>query len=186
MRTKVHMVLTATVLMASLFVTSPAQAQDAQPCQPGIGTAYFGAHSAEYQAIVGALLPAFGQMSTELAAMVDQTSYEALLASANTLAASLATGRVVVTLPDGTVVIDTARDDNTADPRSNSYAHFQAKTINENHNSRLAILGAQQFACGIAVESKLSSSTGLTESYVAIRVGEHLDSLGTIRMSIVQ
>ena len=84
------------------------------------------------------------------------------------------------------VMVDTARDDNTASPSSNSYQHFLDKTINENHNSRVAILAAQQYACGIGVESKFSSSTGQTESYVAVRAGEHLDSDGTIRMSVRQ
>ena len=185
MRTSIRMVMSTAVLAASLLMTSAAaQAQDAQACQPGIGGAFTGPHTAQYQAVLAAMVPVFGQMSAELAAVVNQATYQPLLTTANTLAASLATGRVVVTLPDGTVMIDTARDDNTVDPRSNSYQHFVDKTINENHNSRLSILGAQEYACGIGLESKLSSSTGQTESYVAIRVGQHLDSLGTIRMSV--
>ena len=133
-----------------------------------------------------ALVPAFPQLSAQVKAVVDQPTYQTLLDSANTLAGSVATGRVVITLADGTVMVDTARDDNTASPSSNSYQHFLDKTINENHNSRVAILAAQQYACGIGVESKFSSSTGQTESYVAVRAGEHLDSDGTIRMSVRQ
>jgi hypothetical protein len=175
----------ALAVTMTLAGSTAAQAQE-QTCQPGIAEAYFGAHGAQYQAIVGAVVPAFGDLATGLAAVVDQATYQTLLDDANALAAALTTGRVVITLPDGTVMIDTARDDNTAAANSNSYAHFVAKTINENHNSRIAILSAQQFACGIGVESKLSSSTGQTESYVAIRVGNHLDSLGTVRMSTQQ
>jgi hypothetical protein len=48
----------------------------------------------------------------------------------------LAGSRIVITLPDGTVVVDTSKNNNT-------YANFQAKAINENHNTRVAILDAQ-------------------------------------------
>jgi hypothetical protein len=37
--------------------------------------------------------------------------------------------------------------------------------------------------CGIGLERKLSTTTGVTETYVAIRLGTHLDSLGTARLS---
>lgn len=187
MNMKLRTLFTTAALAVAIATTgSPAHAQDAQTCQPGIAQAYLGTHTAKYQTVLNAMGPVFAQLSAELRAMADQATYQALLNTANALAGSVVTGRVVVTLPDGTVVIDTARDDNTADPRSNSYQHFLDKTINENHNSRLAILGAQQFACGVGLESKFSSSTGLTESYVAIRVGGHLDSDGTIRMSVRQ
>ena len=186
MSTNARTVIVAAALGLSVILTGTAHAQDAQTCQPGIGPAYVGPHTAKYQALVTAMIPAFGQITTQLAALANQATYQPLLDTANTLAASLPTGRVVITLPDGTVVLDTARDDNTADPRSNSYQHFLDKTINENHNSRLAILSAQMYACAVGLESKLSTTTGLTESYVAIRVGEQLNSLGTVRMSIVQ
>ena len=65
----------------------------------------------------------------------------------------------------------------------NSWAHFLAKTVNENHNSRVAIFDAQEWPCGIGLERKLSTTTGVTETYVAIRLGTHLDSLGTARLS---
>jgi hypothetical protein len=165
------------VALAALLVFTGSTAQ-AQTCQPGIATAFFGPHNAKYQAIVNAMVPVFGQLSTELTAVVDQPTYQNLLNTANTLAGSLATGRVVITLPDGTVVIDTSKGG------TNTFANFQAKTINENHNSRLAILAAQEYACGIGVESKFSTSTNQTESYVAIRTGPQLDSAGTIRMSV--
>ena len=126
-------------------------------------------------------------MFTALGALTDQTTYETLLASANTAAANIPTGRVVIALPDGTVVLDTARTDgDPAVPTSNTYAHFQAKTINENHNSRVAFMTAQQYPCGVSVESKLSTSTGQTERYFALRLGTHLNSLGTVRISVQQ
>lgn len=187
MRKAFRTIVVTTALAFTLALSAaPAHAQDAQACQPGIGPAIAGAHSAQYIAVIQAMVPALGPMITQLAGVTNQATYETLLTSANTLAASVATGRVVVTLPDGTVVLDTARDDNTAAANSNSYQHFLDKTINENHNSRLAINAAQVYACGLGIESKLSSTTGQTESYVAIRAGAQLDSLGTIRMSIVE
>jgi hypothetical protein len=61
--------------------------------------------------------------------------------------------------------------------------HFTNKTVNENHNSRIAIVSAQLYPCGVGIESKLSTSTGTTESYVALRLGKHLNSAGTARLS---
>ena len=84
------------------------------------------------------------------------------------------------------MVLDTARDDNTADPKSNSYQHFLDKTINENHNSRIAILQAQAWPCGQALEAKFSSTTNQREFYFAYRLGPHLDSQGTARVSVRQ
>jgi hypothetical protein len=56
----------------------------------------------------------------------------------------------------------------------NSFEHFEDKTVNENHNTRVAILSAQLYSCGAGVESKLSTTTGQSEIYVAIRLGQHL------------
>jgi hypothetical protein len=182
MKMKIRTLLTTSALAVTLLVTSgTAQAQN---CQPGIAQAFAGPHAAQYIALATALGPQMAALTTQLAAVVDQPTYQTLLTSANAVAAAIVpNGRVVVTLPDGTVVLDTNRDDNTADPTSNSFAHFQSKTINENHNSRIAILVAQEYPCGAGVESKLSSSTGVTEHYLALRAGTHLDSAGTIRAS---
>ena len=43
--------------------------------------------------------------------------------------------------------------------------------------------GWQQYPCGFGLETKLSTTDGTNESYIAFRAGAHLDSLGTIRMS---
>ncbi|MEY4769024.1 MAG: hypothetical protein RL637_1663 [Pseudomonadota bacterium] len=108
----------------------------------------------------------------------NQDQYQALLNLANTIAAKAgATGRVVITLPDGTVVIDTKKTS------TNTFDNFVAKAINENHNSRIAILDAQLWPCGIGIETRRSTSTGTIETYVARRVGGYLNSLGTIRIS---
>jgi hypothetical protein len=167
-----------TLALALVVGAGTARAQDAQTCQPGLTTA-FAAHAAQYQTLINALVPNVGPLVTGLATL-SEAGYPGLLAAAETTAdAAGATGRVVLTLPDGTVVVDTSRATNT-------WANFQAKTINENHNSRLAILAAQEYPCGIAIESKVSTSTGVNEGYVALRAGSHLDSWGTIRISSQQ
>jgi hypothetical protein len=127
-----------------------------------------------------------------------QATYQTLLTAARTLAATIppvltpvaipAPGRVVITLPDGTVVIDTGKLDDPTNltplALGNSYAHFLAKTVNENHNSRVAIFDAQEYPCGTGVETKFSSTDGRTEAYVAIRLGTHLNNAGTVRFSL--
>ncbi len=116
-------------------------------------------------------------LTTSLKATSDETSYQQLLGLATSIAAGAgADGRVVVTLPDGTVVLDTEKT-------NNSYANYQAKEINENHNSRVAILDSQLYPCGVGVETKLSSTTGASETYVARRLGPYLKSAGTVRIS---
>ena len=112
-------------------------------------------------------------------ALHDDPSYAKLLSGSMALAAKTAGGRIVVTLPDGTVVVDTSQG-------NNSYTNFLAKTINENHNSRVAIFAAQQYPCGAGLETKVSTTDATVESHLAIRAGTHLDSLGTIRMSTKQ
>jgi hypothetical protein len=173
--------VTAAVLSSTLLVPNVASAQDAQTCQPGLA-AGLARHQARYVAIIGAMFtgtPTVQTLTADLNALVDQATYATLLADAQTMAAKLATGRLVVTVPDGTVVVDTSKNNNT-------YANFLAKAINENHNSRVAIFSAQQYPCGIGLETKLSTTDGTNESYIAFRAGAHLDSLGTIRMSTKQ
>lgn len=159
-----------------LLGATTATAQDAQTCQPGIMAAYQGPNAAQYQTLINALIPQAGQLIAEFNAMVDQATYAPLLARAQSVAMSITNGRVLIALPDGTVVLDTSRTNNT-------YANFLAKAINENHNSRVAILAAQEYPCGLGLESKLSSSTGQNEAYFALRAGTHLDAIGTIRIS---
>ncbi|MEP6914109.1 MAG: hypothetical protein ABJC89_00620 [Acidobacteriota bacterium] len=171
----------ASVLTAALlFGGGTAQAQD---CQPGLVPA-FTAHGAQYTFLLNTLIPGLGAINNGVIGLTDQASYATLLAAANSVADSIPTGRIVLALPDGTVVLDTSRPDNVpADPKSNTYQHFLDKTINENHNSRVAFLSAQLYPCGFALESKLSTTTGQTESYIALRLGNHLDNRGTVRIS---
>lgn len=174
------------LLCAFLVLTSTtARAADDDSCQPGIFKAV--GSNPVYSQLFFALSPQVPDLRTLLEAVSDQPSYENLLAAAKALAASIPSGRVVVTLPDGTVVLDTARPDDSANSMDsgNSFEHFEEKTVNENHNSRVAILSAQLYSCGVGVESKLSTSTGRMETYLAIRLGKHLNSAGTARLSIV-
>jgi hypothetical protein len=112
-----------------------------------------------------------------LEAVVDSTTYNALLAAANVLASKVVGGRVVITLPDGTVVIDTFQG------ATNTYANFQAKTINENHGSRIAIHHSLSQQCGVGWERKLSTTTETVQNYVAVRLGQYLRHIGSVRLS---
>lgn len=174
----------ATMIFAALaFSGRPLLAQ--QACLPGIGAALQGPHAAPYSLCRTTLTPYVTVLTTRLNAVVDQTTYESILTLSRTIATSVPNGRLLVALPDGTVVLDTSKTDDPGNtlPQGNSYQHFQDKTVNENHNSRVAIISAQQYPCGLGVESKLSSTTGFVESYVALRLGTHLDSAGTARLS---
>lgn len=86
--------------------------------------------------------------------------------------------RLVITEQDGTVVLDTAKDSSV-----NTRANWKAKLINENHNSRLAILNTQLCPEGTGYETKLSSTVNKVQSYVAIRAGKFTNSSGTFRLS---
>jgi hypothetical protein len=123
---------------------------DSKACVPGIAQA-FQLHPAAYTAINNALQPQLSNLTTQLRQMINQATYEVLLTTARSIASSMANGRVLVTVPDGTVVLDTARTDdpNNMLPVGNSYQHYLTKTVNENHNSRVAILGAQLYRCGV-------------------------------------
>lgn len=133
-----------------------------------------------YKALSAILTPAIPTLRSKLAGLDTSPEYEDLEVDARIIAAAVSpgTGRVVITLPDGTVVIDTSKDN-----AANTLANFQAKKINENHNTRVAILDAQIYDCGVGVETKLSSSTGGVEEYVAKRLGAYLKSAGTARIS---
>src|SRR5262245_9838033 len=177
--------LTRTVVISvALWLTSGvARAQD---CQPGFDQAAQ-PHLDAYLQLVFTLYPQLDNLTVGLSQVVDQNSYATFLDLNRQIIAIHPGSRMLVALPDGTVVVDTARTDdpNNTLPVGNSFQHFQQKTVNENHNSRVAVFSAQLYPCGIALESKLSTTTGLTESYLAFRLGNHLDSIGTARMSIV-
>lgn len=86
--------------------------------------------------------------------------------------------RLVVTEPDGTVVIDTAMTTN------NTFNNWKTKSINENHNTRVAIMDAQTLEGGVGFETKHSSTLDVNQYYVAIRGGMRYKNAGTFRLSI--
>lgn len=102
----------------------------------------------------------------------------ALFAAKNSFTAPGVTNpRILVTLPDGTTIFDTSKNNNS---RTNAIS----KTINENHNTRFAIMAAGLSQSGIGMEKKYSSSTGLNEQYLAHRIGKtQQDCIGCIRWS---
>ena len=162
---------------ASEFVRTEALA-------PGIWEALVGPNGNTYHTLIKRLWPNIATLTTRAGAVNSQPIYQSLLMLANSIATS-AGGRLLITVPDGTVLVDTSRDDGIADARFNSYQNFLTKTIKENHNSRISILSAQLYPCGLGVETKRSTTTGRDEHYVAVRLGGNLNNEGTARLSIV-
>lgn len=74
--------------------------------------------------------------------------------------------RIVLTIADGTVCIDTGK------PFRNTYFNFRNKIINENHNTRAPFINAinSNALPPLASESKLSNSTGNFEYRSCLRV----------------
>ena len=96
-------------------------------------------------------------------------------------AAGLDTFRLMVTLPDGTVAFDSGKGD------KNTWANFKDKAINENHNSRAAIMTALLSTDGNGIEKKLSTSSGTNEIYHAFRMGlSSTEAVGVMRLSLKQ
>lgn len=83
--------------------------------------------------------------------------------------------RLLVTVPDGEVVFDTAKGED------NKLKKFKNGKINENHNDRQAIIDA--LADGVGYETKFSKTTGQDEMYIAKVLGEKDDPVGVMRVS---
>jgi len=176
--------IAAALSMMTLAAARPASAQS---CNPGIAAGY-ALHQTTYTNLISKLAPQVNTLKNQLQAVIDQPTYLTLLTTSRTLANSVATGRVLVTLPDGTVVLDTSKTDDPGNTMAsgNSFQHFQNKTVNENHNSRVAIFDAQEWPCGVGLETKLSTTTGQHEIYLAIRLGAQFDAIGTARLSVIE
>ncbi|MEI2656079.1 MAG: hypothetical protein V9G16_02625 [Nitrosomonas sp.] len=141
------------LVLTALFVTS---FNAMAACAPQVTTKLA---AAPYDTLNAILTPAkVTSFRNKLNNVTNQATYAILLAEANATATLIANGRVIVTLPDGTVVVDTSKGAN------NTYANFIDKAINENHNTRVAILDAQIYDCGVGLETKTSSSTGVQRS----------------------
>jgi hypothetical protein len=107
----------------------------------------------------------------------NEKTYRSLYMVASSIAKKI-NGRVVITLPDGQVVVDTCKQD------GNTFENYMKDVISENHNTRVAIFQAQYEKEGVGYERKLSSTTRQIESSVAVRLGPFRDSAGTIRLSV--
>jgi hypothetical protein len=161
------------LMLAALFIMS-FNASAAVSCAPLVPTKLL---VQPYNALRALIAPHVATIKTKLDAIHNQATYATLLAEANADAALTPKGRVTVTLSDGTVVVDTSKG------ALNTFANYIAKKINENHNSRIAILDAQLYECGVGLETKRSTTDNAIESYVAIRLGHYLDNSGTVRYS---
>ena len=109
--------------------------------------------------------------------------------------------KLLLTLDDGTVIIDTsktgtvsmsaaktiagvtkAKDDSVAQNSSFSYAN---KQVNENHNSRPEIMNAVLSASGVGSARRYSSSSSSPFTYYAVRLGSSPQAnVGTLRIAI--
>ena len=108
----------------------------------------------------------------------DQATY-AIGATALTAMSTSSGFRILVTLSDGTVRFDSSKGIN------NTWANANSKSINENHNTRPAIMSAQLTCDGNGNELKFSTSTQAFEAYSAKRiVNEYGANNGTVRVSL--
>jgi hypothetical protein len=107
------------------------------------------------------------------------TAYNTAKAQLDTLSTNTQC-RILVCQPDGTVYYDSSKNSTN----KNTLADANAKTINENHNTRPAIMSAQLTCDGVGNEIKLSTSTNQIEAYDARRiVDKYGDTFGTVRLS---
>lgn len=108
-------------------------------------------------------------------------NYPSLLSIAQNVATSVGPeGRVVLALPDGKVVIDTAVGD------LNTYENFQLGLVGSNHNTRAAFMDVQLNRGFVSYEEKVSSSAGTLNQrrqYVTLRLGKFRNNAGTIAVS---
>lgn len=94
-----------------------------------------------------------------------QSGYTSAYSLVSSYASTHSGLRILITLADGTVLMDTSKGSN------NTFSNFDNKAINENHNTRSAMLQALLSKSGEGFEEKLSSSTNQTETYQAVRTG---------------
>jgi hypothetical protein len=164
-----------TMLLASIAMLGASHAASAAvSCAPQVATLVT---KLPYSTLNAKLTPHLVAMKAKLDAVKNQATYATLLTEANATALSIPRGRIMITLPDGTVAVDTSKG------AANTFANYSAKKINENHNTRIAILDSQLYECGLGVETKRSTTDGVVESYVAKRLGNYLDNSGTVRIS---
>jgi hypothetical protein len=143
-----------------------------------------------YKRMYKFMLPFVPYIEALTALATNQAAYQNLLNECIAIvnnyngAFNVTSGRVVIVDADGLVLVDTGKSNNTyQNAIDGANPSTFASAINVNHNSRVAILDAQQYDAGVGVETKLSNSTGTEQSYVAIRLGPILHNVGTFRLS---
>ena len=161
---------------------------------------YRGLYDTLYNAILN------NNLETALSNMIQTnypTAYDALLAQLLTIfgiTLGSASPRLVVVQSDGSVIYDTSKS--AASPNANTYANWVTDQsgqyygngaspvvaanpgIDPNHNTRMAIMTAQMFPCGVGYETKYSSTVGTPQAYVAVRAGVFTNDSGTFRLSV--
>jgi hypothetical protein len=177
---------------------------------PGVAFLLQGSTSPNYRAMYNLLTPQEVILTADVAAFIAApgiptytTVDNAAVALANAanvvfgitgtsaILTSPLSARVVITLADGTVLVDTFRG------ATNTFANFETGIgtgpvaaavplfpLGMNHNTRIAIEDAQAWPSGVGIETKFSTTTSNTLSYVALRLGAYLNNVGTVRLSI--
>jgi len=91
--------------------------------------------------------------------------------------------RLVVSDSDGTVAYDS--NNYIGKNVTNIFKDYSDKNINENHNTRAAIMTALISNAGVGTEQKWSTSTNNFTQYLAVRIGINSEtSYGVIRVSM--
>jgi hypothetical protein len=139
------------------------------------------------------VIQTFTDLTNAMFAAGNEASYDALYNYCLQISQTIPNGRVVLAQQDaGLVIVDTSKpfDPTNLLATGNSYAHWQSNTVNSsNHNTRLSILFAQFYPCGIGAETALSATLRMPQAGVAKRLTpskrDYTQSTGTVRLSQV-
>ena len=107
----------------------------------------------------------------------------------NTPSPNFTSIRLLVSDSDGTVAYDSniymGPILKSLPPVTSTFQNYTDKIINENHNSRAAIMTALISNAGVGIEQKWSTSTNNFTQYLAVRIGINSEtSYGVIRVSM--
>lgn len=84
--------------------------------------------------------------------------------------------RAIISDPDGRVLIDTSKT-------NNSYENYSANAIGDNRNARAEFMAVQLLEGGVSYATKFSNYRYDTQSYVTMRIGNFRDNAGSISFS---
>lgn len=189
--------LAKSVLFAGLVLVSAPAFADIFVQPAGVGAPEV-AHTLQwdttenYRGLYNQITPVEATFQSQMAAFIaapSQLTYAPVLATADALVisanAALAStsARVVVTLPDGTVVIDTSKV-NTFVNYETGFGLLPTFVLGQNHNTRVAISTAQAWPNGVGLERKYSTTVLVNQIYVAVRLGALFNNVGTVRLSV--